>query len=209
MNIFRDKGTYPMKKSFFYLLFAALWLAKITEAQEFVLLSPDEHIRMAVRLDDRIEFSIIQDGKEIIREVSPLLKLEAGLQLGINPWLSKESRQSRSDVLEPVVPLKSAEILDQYNELLLEFRGKYALRFRAYNNGIAYRFETGFRDEIVIGNEGMDILFGDDFTVLYPEETSLVSHYERDYLVRKISGIQDGSFCSLPVLFKTVKNLPC
>jgi alpha-glucosidase len=203
MNIFRDKGTYPMKKSFFYLLFAALWLAKITEAQEFVLLSPDEHIRVAVRLDDRIEFSIIQDGKEIIREVSPLLKLEAGLQLGINPWLSKESRQSRSDVLEPVVPLKSAEILDQYNELLLEFRGKYALRLRAYNNGIAYRFETGFRDEIVIGNEGMDILFGDDFTVLYPEETSLVSHYERDYLVRKISGIQDGSFCSLPVLFKT------
>jgi alpha-glucosidase len=171
-----------MKKTCFFLLTALVGIMGKIEAREIILVSPDERIRAEIRLEDRIRISMLQDGNEIVREVSPVLVLEKGMQPGSGPRLIKESRAGHSDVLKPVVPLISSSVKDEYNELLLEFKGNYALRFRVYNEGIAYRFETRIRGEIVVENERMDIVFSDDFTALYPEEESLVSHYERNYL---------------------------
>ena len=53
---------------------------------------------------------------------------------------SKE--RSHDEVLEPVVRQKFAKIRDHYNEVHLEMDGGYALTFRAYNEGVAYRLET-------------------------------------------------------------------
>ena len=178
-----------MKTFFCSLLIAFVFFARSAEAKQYVLLSPDGGIRLSISLDERIRFSVTQDEKVIIREAGPMLKLESGLQPGLNPRLSSESRESRNGLLKPAVPVKSALVIDRYNELLLEFRDSYALRFRAYDNGIAYRFETGFRDGIVVEDEAMGLEFGDDFTAYYPEETSLVSHYERSYQLKKISDI--------------------
>ncbi len=55
-----------------------------------------------------------------------------------------------NQVLEPVVAHKSSKITDNYNYLTVTFRSGLSVQFRAYNDGIAYRFETAFKNEITI-----------------------------------------------------------
>ncbi len=47
-----------------------------------------------------------------------------------------------NQVLEPVIAHKRSKINDNCNTLLITFRSGFALQFRVYNDGIAYRFET-------------------------------------------------------------------
>lgn len=185
------------------MLAIGIWTLGEIRGQEFRLASPDGQVRVEISLQDQLRFRVLQGDRSILEEVSPALHLENDLQPGVSPRLARESRESHKEILTPVVPLKSSSVLDEYNELLLDFKGKYSLRFRAYDNGLAYRFETGLREEVRIRNERMDIRFSEDYIVYYPEEEKLTTNYEHLYRVMQISEIKENSFCSLPVLFAT------
>ena len=60
-------------------------------------------------------------------------------------------------MLEPVVAYKRSKIADNCNTLLIAFRSGVAIQFRAYNDGVAYRFETSLKDEITVKNEIADL----------------------------------------------------
>lgn len=192
-----------MKRICILMLAVGIWAVAHVSGQKYVLNSPDLKIQAKIKLDKQIRFSVMQGEETILKEVKLLLLLNEDTRLGVNPQLRQDSRSSKNEVLTPVVPLKTSSVRDEYNELLMTFEGEYAIRFRAYNNGIVYRYETALGNEIQIKDERMDIEFNNDYTVYYPEEQSLVSHYERDYQVKNISDVEAESFCSLPVLFVT------
>ena len=61
--------------------------------------------------------------------------------------------------------------------------GNYAVVFRAYNEGAAYRFETSLpQNEVKVYGEEVSLHFAGDYTVYYPQEESFFSHNERKYL---------------------------
>lgn len=193
-----------MKSPYFiFLLILSFTNLRGQPAREHVLSSPDGGIRTEIRLEDRILIRVWQGEALVLDGVSPVLSLKGGRHLGRDPRLKDAVQSSHKEILKPVIPVKSSGISDHYNELLLAFRDHYSLRIRAYPNGITYRFETGLRDEILVEDETVDLEFAGDYTVYYPEEQSLISHYERVYQVKQISEIEEKSFCSLPVLFKT------
>ncbi len=49
-------------------------------------------------------------------------------------------------MLVPAVKQKFAKIHENYNELRIEFDGGYAVVFRAYNEGAAYRLRRRCRN---------------------------------------------------------------
>jgi alpha-glucosidase len=179
----------------------------ISYATEYSLLSPDNKIETRISVDTRIHFSVYCNTNELISPSSLSLKLGNGILLGEKPVVADIQRRTVDNIVYPTVKQKSEKIIDSFNELKLLFEGKYSLAVRAYNNGVAYRFETGFTGDITVVSEEASFNFAQQDTVYFPQEESFMSHNERLYKKLLLSQITPGSFCSLPVLVKTQSGI--
>lgn len=165
------------------------------------LFSPDKEIKVKVRLDNKIYFSVFHKGKELLKNCAVSMTINKGaVILGKNPQIASVKRNSVNKIVNPVVWQKSKEIVERYNELAVMFSGNYSLVFRAYNEGVAYRFETRCKDGIRVDNEQAEFNFSADNTVYFPEEVSFFSHNERSYIKQSLGSIPANKMCSLPVL---------
>jgi len=177
------------------------WFAGVTTAQpDYTLRSPDHRIEISVHAGDRIRYDVRFKGKALLQDSQLSIDVEHNT-LGVNPKVIANRQRSWDKVLEPAVRQKFAKIRENYNELRLEFEGGYAVVFRAYNEGAAYRFETSLpQAEVhVYGEEGM-FHFTGDHTVYYPLEESFFSHNERKYLPQQMSRIPATAIASLPAV---------
>ncbi len=107
---------------------------------------------------------------------------------------------NHSNILTPVISQKFSIIRDIYNELSILFRGNYQVTFRVYNDGVAYRFSTSLKKDIIVNNESFNLRFSGLTTSFFPEESSMISHYERLYKQIKLDTLKENTLCSLPVL---------
>ena len=66
------------------------------------------------------------------------------------------------------MPEKKINIKDHYNEIVITFLQPYTLYFRAYNDGVAYRLQTRFKDSINITSEVTEFNLDQGTPVLLP-----------------------------------------
>ncbi|MGE5796096.1 MAG: glycoside hydrolase family 97 catalytic domain-containing protein, partial [Ignavibacteria bacterium] len=92
------------------------------------------------------------------------------------------------------------------NMLRIDFDKNYSLIFRAYNDGIAYRFKTHINDTITVTKENIEFNLADDYNIYFPEEDSFFSHQERIYKFLKISQVPSSKFSSIPALIDCGKT---
>jgi hypothetical protein len=79
--------------------------------------------------------------------------------------------------------------------------GGYAVVFRAYNEGAAYRFETSLGEaQVKIYGEESAFNFSANNIVYYPQEDSFYSHNERKYLPQHLSEIAPAFLATLPAV---------
>ena len=111
------------------------------QAQKNVeLSSPNGEIKVSVRLTDKIYYDVACNDEVLLKDNYLQLKLKDKI-LGEHPKLSGQKQNKIKETLTPVVPLKFSTINNEYNQLLLNFKGNYSVEFRAFNDGIAYRFK--------------------------------------------------------------------
>ena len=92
------------------------------------------------------------------------MQLQLGKQvLGENPKVSKASTQSVDEIIRPVIPFKFSNIRNHYNQLHLKFSGNYSVEFRAFDDGVAYRFITNKKGEVEVMNEVFQVDFPADY----------------------------------------------
>jgi alpha-glucosidase len=193
-----------MKKFLFFFLF--LFFAIWCHSKEYKLQSPDKSIEILVNVSDKISWSAQSKGIPLFSQSVADLQVD-GVAFGISAKVASAKASSFSGVATAVVPLKSREIPENYNQLRITLKSGNAIVFRAYDNGFAYRWETSLKGMVKVENEIVDLNFAGNFGILFPEEESMVSHYERLYLDTTISNLNEGSFCSLPFLVKAEKNI--
>jgi len=166
----------------------------------YSLRSPDNRIDVAIHVGKKINYDVSLNGRLLMKDSTLGINVE-GKSLGENPQVKSTKKDSVDKVLEPVVHQKFAKIREHYNELKLELEGGYAVTFRAYPEGIAYRIETSLGGENVkVFNEDALFRFAADDTVFFPEEESMFSHNERKYLPRAMSTISEKTFGTLPAV---------
>jgi alpha-glucosidase len=79
--------------------------------------------------------------------------------------------------------------------------GRYAVVFRAYDDGIAYRFETSFpRREVKVREEEMVLRFAGEPRVFFPKEDSFFSHNERKFQNLALREIGSDFLASVPAV---------
>lgn len=163
------------------------------------LRSPDNRIVVTVHVEDQISYDVQVNGKVLVKDSTLSLDVDHK-KLGHDAKLDTVKNDSVDREIEPPVKHKFAKIREQYNELRLSFTG-FAVTFRAYNEGVAYRFETSLpQTEVKVYGEEAVFKFADNYNVYYPKEDSFFSHNERIFLPLPLNQIADKSLASLPAV---------
>ena len=182
------------------LVFGLIAVRLVAAESTLKLASPNGVIVVDVRLGDRISYDVAVNESLVLKGATLSLKIDA-TTLGLAPKLKTATPRSHDEILKPVVRQKAAELRDHYNELRMEMDGGYAVVFRAYNEGVAYRWETSLpASEVKVFNEEVALKFADNFTVYYPEEESFFSHTERIFLPRILGDLAAKNLASLPAV---------
>jgi alpha-glucosidase len=180
----------------------AFWTAPTSPAQSsFDLTSPDKRIEVRIRTSHGVRYDVVLKGRAILEDSSLSIDVDHKT-LGKDAAKVLHSKTATHDeVIEPVVRQKFAKIRDNYNEVRLELEGGYAVTFRAYNEGVAYRLETSLpQQEVKIYGEEMNLNFSANDVVYYPQEDSFMSHNERKYLPQHLSEILPAFIATLPAV---------
>ena len=182
-------------------------LITTVNAKDYQLKSPNQKINITVHTNGEIKFSVGHEQNLLVAPTVIAMELERGLSLGVNPVVIKKYTNSVSREIRPEVREKNEIIIENYNEIRLSFKQKFDLVFRAYDNGIAYRFETRFPNEITIKKEIGEYQFPDNKLVYWPKEKSFHSNNQVYYDFTSLGELSSNDLGSLPVLM-TSENAP-
>jgi alpha-glucosidase len=164
------------------------------------LRSPDKRIEVRIRTARNLRYDVLFKGSALLQNCTLSMDVDRRT-LGIEPKVINAKERSHDEMIEPAIRLKSATVRDNYNELRLGLEGEYAIVFRAYNEGVAYRFETAFTEQQAkVYAEEMHLNFSSNFVVYYPQEDSFFSHNERKYNPQHLSEIAPAFIASLPAV---------
>ena len=163
--------------------------------------SPDGKVKINVKLTDRIYYNLEVDGKEEMW-FSPLSMATSQGNLGNNPKLTGTKTNSADETIPTVWGIRS-EVKNQYNELVLNFDGGYSLIFRAYNDGVAYRFQTRLKGELLVYGEEVEYRFWKNHKMVNHVVDSYTTSYERTYSRQTISQVKAENLVSLPSIIQT------
>ncbi len=175
------------------------------DAQTYHVKSPNKNIELTVVLSNGISWSASLNDHIIIEEAKIGMDFSVGQDFGIDAQVQSHTQQQFSSMIYPAIPHKDAEIEDNFVQLLLTFKGGYQLEFRAYNDGVAYRFIDNGRLNRNVMKEQMSLTFPQGTSSFFPKEDQMYSHNERLYLTSSLSELPLDAFCSLPVVFITDK----
>ena len=183
-------------------MIGVLW-ANAMAAKSFELKSPSGEVSVTVDIGEQIRYSVYGGGKPLLTDSSLALCLREGT-LGDKPHLTGHKASPVYRTFRPVVAFKFEEIRDRCNMLRLDFRGGWAVEFRAYDDGMAYRFVTALRHDIEVLSEKVAIRFPDDYTAVVQQPGGFKTAYEEPYSLIETNGWKPGDPMSvLPVLIDT------
>ena len=192
-----------MKKSLFLLLFLSLGL--LLQAKDYVVTSPDGSVTVTVSDGDAVSYWVDCNGVVLLEPSFISMTLQDGTVFG-----GKDKfRVSRRTVDESfdVQNFKRARVRDHFNELTLSAK-RYDIIFRAYDDGIAYRFVAkGRKGETVVVAEQAEFAFPEDWNLYVPYvardnssfEPQFFSSFESTYSHHPLSKWEKGRLAILPL----------
>lgn len=194
-----------MKKHLLLLLTVCMSLHSHGQ-KTYELSSPDGKIKMSVNLSDQIYYDVICLNDTLLKQCN--LRMEINNQpLGINPKPTKISRKGIDELLTPIVPLKYSAVPNQYNQLLMAFKGNYSIEFRVFNDGIAYRFITNQKGQIEVNSETFRINFPENYRLHVQQSGGFKTAYEEEYRhIQSHEWKTSDPMIHLPVLIDTQKD---
>ena len=191
-----------------FISFIIIWcVAMNSYAQKtFDLLSPNKEIKVSIRISDKIYYDIAY-GEETLLEKGTML-MQIGKQiLGENPKLIKSTNRLVDENFKPVVPYKFSNVRNHYNQLLLRFSNQYSVEFRAFNDGVAYRFLTEKKGEVEVMNELFQVNFPEDYLMHTQQSSDFETNYEIAYTHPKLSEWKSQKGVTLlPLLIESKNN---
>ncbi len=201
VQVFRQPIFMDLIKSFF--ICALLLTFASAHGKTIELLSPDRAIKVDINVKDKIYYSISAAGSTVISASHLSLKLSEET-LGQLPVLKGIKRASVKNHIEPYVALKYSRVENTYNSLVLYFKDSYSVEFRAFNDGVAYRFLLDRTGQVEVKDEGFNIGFDKDVLLHLQETGGFKTAYEEPYKHITSSGwSKASSMATLPLLADT------
>lgn len=172
------------------------------------LTSPDGRLRVTVETGTTITYTVVHENTPVVT-ASPLsVTLGNGTVWGANPKLKKANTISVKQEVNSRL-YKKQVISDVYNELTLQFKGDYKVVFRAYDQGVAYRFAATGKEAFTVKNEEVCLNFQENLNTLVPyvrdfnpadPDRQFFNSFENTYTPAKLSDLHPQRLIFLPLL---------
>ena len=171
-------------------------------AQHYQLNSPDGATVLSVDVGERVTYSVAHRGRSVL-DASPIsLTLDAvsgARTLGVHDRVRTTDTHSVRDSIRPVTPTKRAVVQDRFNALRLRF-ADYGLEFRAYDEGIAYRWVLTMGDSTTVASEEASFAVSGQAEGVLGIDTTFMTHYEPAFHRARLDTLKDGRRALLPTL---------
>lgn len=161
--------------------------------KKYVLSSPDGTLKVEISAGNELAYQVMHGNDTILSHSNIGLVLEDGTIVGKTPRITGERRRKIKDNIEsPFYRFK--EFVATGNELDLKLKGGFGIIFRAYNEGVAYRFYTTQSSDIIIKEEQAEFNFKEDYTAYLPYTTNdkktMAMAYQNVYDITPLSKAQ-------------------
>lgn len=183
-----------------------LFVAAIANAQNFSIASPSGKIKIGVATNAQLRYTIRLNNKIIIQPSAIDIELADGTKLSDGLGTISGKQASINEVIIPGVADKRKRIPDVYNQLIVQVGPRFAVEFRAYNDGVAYRIITHFKDSITIKNEKASFNFPAGANIIAPlvqkrEDVDIYhTSFEELYRDTSLNSITGNDLMFSPVL---------
>lgn len=178
--------------------------------KQYTLNSPNGKIQIDISVGQSIEYSV-KHGSNVMIAPSPIsMELDNGIVWGADPKLQKASNRTVNETI-PAVIYKKKKVPDQFNELTLTFKGDYRLVFRAYDDGMAYRFVSTSKKPFRVKSEQAVFNFPSDYKAYIPYvrenrtssfEEQFFNSFENLYTHANLSAWDKKKYAFLPLLIE-------
>ena len=197
-------------KRFIFLAAAISGAAFPTFAKDvnYRVTSPDGHISATVMVGEDIRYSVSRNEQTLIAPSTISMNLSDGTVFGRNDKVRKTVRTSFDETFSTVA-YKKAEVRDNYNQILLNFK-EFSLIFRAYDDGVAYRFVSNLdkKKTYEVISEQAEFNFGEDRQAFIPYvnsgaktvEGQYFNSFENTYTVQNLSQWRKDRLAFLPLV---------
>ena len=141
------------------------------KVKNYTLSSPDGGLKVEISTGDGLSYRIMHENDTILSHSNIGLVLADGTLVGKSSRVTRERRKKIEDKVEsPFYRFK--EFVAACNELDLKLQGGFGVTFRAYNDGVAYRFYTTVTSEVTVKDEVAEFNFPQDYTAYLPYTTN-------------------------------------
>ncbi|MCO6025677.1 glycoside hydrolase family 97 protein [Prevotella cerevisiae] len=199
-----------MKKKLCLLLMLAACLA--IHAKSFLLLSPDKSIAVNVNIDKTISYAVSVDKIPVLSPSTISMATTNG-NFGKNSKLKSSAITSHQGTIKAFAYKKDL-VEDHYNELALTFKENFQLIFRAYNEGIAYRFVALKKGTFDVKGEQAEFRFPKDWNAFVPYtnsegtlEQQTDNSFENTYTHARLSQLNPSHLAFIPVIIEADKGI--
>jgi len=139
--------------------------------KKYALASPDGKLKVEVTAGNGLSYLVMHEQDTILSHSNIGMALADGTTIGSNSQVAGIKRKKIRDHVEsPFYRFK--EFVATCNELDLKLKGGFGILFRAYDEGVAYRFYTTRKTEVTIKEETAEFNFNRDYTAYLPYTTN-------------------------------------
>ena len=203
-----------MKK--FLLIACALFIcAEAFAAKSYKLASPNGRLEAVITAGPNLSYSIMCNGELVLAPSQIGLKIHSGVAIGESVKVKRVKRTT----VNTTIPTKfyfRDEIKDHYNALRIDFTANYGVEFRAYDEGVVYRFVTNFKNDFILENEIAEFAFAKDYKGYFPyanptgtKKDKYFSSFESWYRNVELSKFEADKVAFVPVMVETDNHKVC
>ena len=174
--------------------------------KHYELKSPDGNLVVSIEAGEGISYSLTH-GQDLLLDKTniSMITVEGNVFGGVQP-VKKVTRRSVSETIETVI-YKKAEVKDEFNEITLKFK-QFSVVFRAYDEGMAYRFISHLKGDYHIEYEMAEFNFAQDwnmwaaYVAQHTEtlESQFYNSFENRYSYAPLSEWDKSRMAFLPLL---------
>ena len=196
-----------MKKvSFFYFALLFLNVSFAQKKQGFALSSPNGKIQVTIAVNDKITWAVSHEKDMVLAPSAMSMTIDENEILGKNPAILNSKKETVDTSFDSPF-YKKKSVKNSYNQLTIHFKNDFSIEYRAFDDGVAYRFITKKKKDITVKNEEVVLNFDQDYNTLMPYVRDLrnpkdpyISSFEAHYENKKISEFGKDTLAFLPFL---------
>lgn len=195
-----------MKKLMTIFVAALTAVSAFAAPKTYDLTSPDGKIKVTVESGEGLTYTLTHGGDLLVDKSEINMLLKDGTIYGGVQKAPKVTRRSVNQTL-PAITYKKSQVVDNFNEMTLKYK-EYSVVFRAYDEGMAYRFVSHAKAPFFVESECAEFNFAEDWNMWIPYvdqnndtlESQYMNSFEGPYDYHKVSEYKKDSLSFTPMM---------